>query len=100
MAITQSGKLAVSFYKANVYGNTDGKGTYCTTQQEDNATYEALRRGAAAGRLDLKRVAVLRTGANFDRPHPGQTDADEARWRMQMVTATARFLLRHFPARP
>ncbi|MFG1878044.1 hypothetical protein ACGFIV_24640 [Sphaerisporangium sp. NPDC049003] len=31
-------------------------------------------------------------------PHPGQTDADEARWRMQMVTATARFLLRHFPA--
>ena len=55
---------------------TDGKGTYCTTQQEDNATYEALRRGAAAGRLDLKRVAVLRTGANFDRPHPGQTDPE------------------------
>jgi purine nucleoside permease len=52
---------------------TDGQGTYCTTQQEDNATYEALRRGAAAGRLDLRRVAVLRTGANFDRPHPGQT---------------------------
>ena len=52
---------------------TDGKGTYCTTQQEDNATYEALSRGAAAGRLDLRRVAVLRTGANFDRPHPGQT---------------------------
>lgn len=52
---------------------TDGKGRYCTTQQEDNATYEALRRGAAAGRLDIKRVAVLRTGANFDRPHPGQT---------------------------
>jgi len=52
---------------------TDGKGRYCTTQQEDNATYEALRRGAAAGRLDLHRVAVLRTGANFDRPHSGQT---------------------------
>lgn len=52
---------------------TDGKGTYCTTQQEDNATYESLKRGAAAGRLDLRRVAVLRTGANFDRPHPGQT---------------------------
>jgi purine nucleoside permease len=52
---------------------TDGKGTYCTTQQEDNATYEALRRGAAAKRLDLRRVAVLRTGANFDRPHAGQT---------------------------
>lgn len=30
-------------------------------------------------------------------PHPGFTDADEARWRIQMVTATAHFLLRHFP---
>ena len=55
---------------------TDGKATYCTTQQEDNATYEALKRGAAAGRLDLARVAVLRTGANFDRPHPGQAPVD------------------------
>jgi hypothetical protein len=28
VAITQTGKLAISFYKANVYGNTDGNGTY------------------------------------------------------------------------
>jgi hypothetical protein len=27
---------------------TNGKGVYCTTQQEDNAVYEALRRGASA----------------------------------------------------
>ena len=52
---------------------TDGKGTYCTTQQEDNATYEALRRGASAGLVDTSRVAVLRVGANFDRPYPGET---------------------------
>jgi purine nucleoside permease len=52
---------------------TDGQGTYCTTQQEDNATLEALKRGASAGLLDFKRVAVLRTGSNFDRPHAGQT---------------------------
>lgn len=52
---------------------TDGQGTYCTTQQEDNATYNALSRAAAAGRADLKRLAVLRTGSNFDRPHPGQS---------------------------
>lgn len=52
---------------------TDGKGRYCTTQQEDNAVYEALKRGAAAGRVDLARIAVLRTGSNFDRPHPGQS---------------------------
>jgi hypothetical protein len=28
VAITRTGKLAVSFYKANVYGNSDGLGTY------------------------------------------------------------------------
>jgi len=55
---------------------TDGKGTYCTTQQEDNATYEALTRGATAGLLDIKRVLVLRTASNFDRPYPGQTPYD------------------------
>jgi purine nucleoside permease len=54
---------------------TKGEGRYCTTQQEDNATYNALARAAAAGKVDLKRLAVLRTGANFDRPHPGQTAA-------------------------
>lgn len=52
---------------------TDGRGVYCTTQQEDNATYNALARAAAAGRVDLKRLAVLRTGSNFDRPYPGQS---------------------------
>jgi hypothetical protein len=31
-------------------------------------------------------------------PHAGQTDTEEARWQMQMVTATARYLLRNSPA--
>ena len=52
---------------------TDGRGTYCTTQQEDNATYNALARAAAAGKVDIKRLAVLRTASNFDRPYPGQS---------------------------
>ncbi|HNY45472.1 MAG TPA: purine nucleoside permease [Casimicrobium sp.] len=52
---------------------TDGNGVYCTTQQEDNATHNALERAAAAGKVDIKRLAVLRTASNFDRPHPGQT---------------------------
>ena len=43
------------------------------TQQEDNATYNALARAAAAGKVDLKRLAVLRTASNFDRPYPGQS---------------------------
>lgn len=52
---------------------SDGQATYCTTQQEDNATANALSRAAAAGRVDLKRLAVLRTASNFDRPHAGQS---------------------------
>jgi purine nucleoside permease len=54
---------------------TDGKGVYCTTQQEDNATYEALKRGASVKLVDLGRIAVLRAGSDFDRPYPGQTSA-------------------------
>jgi len=33
-------------------------------------------------------------------PHPGLSDADEARIRMQLCTGLARFLLKHFPAKP
>jgi purine nucleoside permease len=55
---------------------TDGEATYCTTQQEDNATYEVLKRGAAAGLVDVNRVAVLRTGSDFDRPYDGQSSSD------------------------
>ena len=55
---------------------TGGKGVYCTTQQEDNATYMALSRGALSGLVDLSRVAVLRTASNFDRPYPGEAAWD------------------------
>lgn len=55
---------------------TDGKGVYCTTQQEDNATYEALKRAASVHKVDLTRVAVLRAGSDFDRPYDGQTSVD------------------------
>jgi purine nucleoside permease len=55
---------------------TDGAATYCTTQQEDNSTLEALRRGAAAGRVNLDRVMVLRSGSDMDRPYPGQSNSD------------------------
>ena len=52
---------------------TDGKGTYCTSQEEDNAVLNALTRGSQSGLVDLNRVAVLRTGSDFDRPYPHQT---------------------------
>ncbi len=52
---------------------TDGKGEYCTTQQEDNATLTAISRAADAGLADLSRVAVLRSASNYDRPYPNQS---------------------------
>ncbi len=55
---------------------TGGKGHYCTTQQEDNATYEVLARATTAGLADDRRVAVLRAGSDFDRPPPGGNDAE------------------------
>jgi purine nucleoside permease len=51
---------------------TEGKGVYCTSQQEDNATLNALTRGSQSGLVDLKRIAVLRSGSDFDRPYPHQ----------------------------
>ena len=51
---------------------TGRAGVYCTTQQEDNATLNALTRGAQSGLVDLKRVAVMRSGSDFDRQYPHQ----------------------------
>lgn len=55
---------------------TDGKGEYCTSQMEDNATLTALKRAGDAGKLDFNRVALLRTSSNFDRQGKGQTAAE------------------------
>ena len=55
---------------------TDGAANPRTTQQEDNATLTALKRGADAGLLDFNRVAVLRTAADFDREPPGGDAAE------------------------
>lgn len=52
---------------------TDGKGNYCTTQMEDNASLTALKRASEAGLVDFDRVAVLRTASNFDREPSGKT---------------------------
>lgn len=54
---------------------TRGKGVYCTSQQEDNATFEAIRRADAAGLARQDRVLVLRAGSDFDRQPPGVSAA-------------------------
>ncbi|HKN26762.1 MAG TPA: purine nucleoside permease [Roseiarcus sp.] len=60
---------------------TNGEANPCTTQQEDNATLTALKRGADVNLLDFNRVAVLRTTSNFDREAPGQSAAESLRAR-------------------
>ena len=55
---------------------TGGKGVFCMSAQEDNATLTALHRGAAMGKVDVNRVAVLRSGSDYSVPYPGQSDSD------------------------
>jgi purine nucleoside permease len=58
---------------------THGAGNYCTSQQEDNATLNALTRASRSALVDLKRVAVLRTASDFDRPYPRQSAFESLR---------------------
>ena len=53
---------------------TNGSGIYCTTAQEDNATLEALLRGAVNNLTDFSRIIIMRTASDFDRPYPGEAD--------------------------
>lgn len=62
---------------------TNGSGIYCTTQQEDNATAEALLRAALAKLVDFSRVIVMRTASDFDRPYPGQAATTNLLWAEQ-----------------
>lgn len=67
-----SGKLlseALGNYSTLV---TNGSAVYCTTAQEDNATLEALIRGALVGLVDFSRIILLRTASDFDRPFKGE----------------------------
>jgi purine nucleoside permease len=63
---------------------TQGAGVYCTTQQEDNASLTALTRASHSGLADLHRVAILRTGSDFDRPYPQQGVLDGLRKQLQI----------------
>lgn len=75
MAVDTYWHGAILSQRANDWAKllTNGAANYCMTDEEDNATLTALKRGASAGLLDFNRVALLRTASNFDQPHPGQT---------------------------
>ena len=55
---------------------TGGKGNYMIAAMEDTGTLQSLTLLANAGRVDLRRVLVLRTVSNFDRQPPGTSAVD------------------------
>lgn len=69
-----SGTLLSEAFENTTTLFTNGTGVYCTTAQEDNATLEALLRGALNNLTDFSRIIVLRTASDFDRPYAGEPD--------------------------
>jgi len=70
-----SGDLLSEAFENTTRLFTNGTGVYCTTQQEDNATLEALMRATMFGLVDFSRIIIMRTASDFDRPFLGQTAA-------------------------
>jgi purine nucleoside permease len=55
---------------------TAGKGRFVMTAMEDTGTAQSLTFLAKAGRVDVRRLIVLRTGSNYQMPYPGRSAAD------------------------
>ncbi|TVY20828.1 Purine nucleoside permease [Lachnellula arida] len=68
-----TGGLLGDAFENTTFLFTNGSGIYCTTQQEDNATLEALLRAATTGLVDFSRIIIMRTASDFDRPYANQT---------------------------
>lgn len=56
--------------------HTDGQGNYVMTAMEDTGVLQALSFVSRTGRVDLKRLLVLRTASDFDQPRPGISAAE------------------------
>jgi purine nucleoside permease len=55
---------------------TNGQGEFATTAMEDTGTLQSLEYLANAGRVDRRRVLILRTVSNYDREPRGMTAAE------------------------
>lgn len=69
-----SGSVLGDAFAAYTLLLTNGSGNYCGSQQEDNASLEALFRGASAGKVDFSRIIIMRTISDFDRAPPDETE--------------------------
>jgi len=70
------GKLMNQWAHDWVKYQTDGKSTYAVCGMEDTGTLQSLAWLARSGKVDLKRVLVLRTASNYDQQRPGKTAAE------------------------
>jgi purine nucleoside permease len=68
-----AGRIMTQFADDWVKLWTNGKGTFVTTEMEDSAIAEALRRLDAMHRADFQRLMVLRAGSDYCMPSPGQS---------------------------
>jgi purine nucleoside permease len=55
---------------------TNGQGEFVTTAMEDSGTLQSLEYLANAGRIDGKRILVLRTASNYDQQPRGMSAAE------------------------
>jgi purine nucleoside permease len=70
------GRRLSEWANAWVRYHTDGRGSYVTTAMEDTGTLQSLTFLDAAGRVDRRRVLVLRTASNFDQQRQGISAAE------------------------
>jgi purine nucleoside permease len=56
--------------------HTGGRGNFVTSAMEDTGTLQSLTWLSRAGRVDVRRVLVLRAGSDHDVPPPGRTAAE------------------------
>ncbi len=70
------GKLLNQWANDWVAYYTEGKANYVTTAMEDSGTMRSLTNLERAGKVDAKRVLVLRTASNYDMQWPGGSASD------------------------
>jgi purine nucleoside permease len=70
------GKMLNQWARDWVKYQTDGKGTYAICGMEDTGTLQSLTWLARAGKVDDKRVLVLRTASNYDQQREGISAAE------------------------
>ena len=70
------GKLLNQWARDWVKYQTDGKGTYAICGMEDTGTMQSLTWLDRAGKVDAKRVLILRTASNYDQQREGISAAE------------------------